>query len=191
MFSDKYGHEAVIEILLCKPKDHASKPYIKILNGLVHIPQLVQKLIESGLIETVKLVNDLYNEDLDVIATNFDTMKKISNLKIGREFLVKKNLSINLVKNIKLASLQKNAKAVSAGLQVIDNLTKSDEGIEDLKKIDILKYVSEALDNFENDSNVLKMGAKIYSKICTLEDMKKEIENLKAKQDDSKFLIIN
>ena len=35
-------------------------------------------MIESGIIETVKLVNDLYNDDIEIISINFDTMKKIS-----------------------------------------------------------------------------------------------------------------
>ena len=54
------------------------KPYIKIINGLVQIPQLIQKLIDSGLIETVKLINDLYFDDFEAISLNFDTLRKIS-----------------------------------------------------------------------------------------------------------------
>ena len=79
-FSDKGGHEAVIEILLCKQKGPASKPYVKILNGLSQIPHLVQRLIDSGVIETCKLVNDIYIDDTDIITTNFETMKKISSI---------------------------------------------------------------------------------------------------------------
>lgn len=47
---------------------------------MVQVPQLIPKMIESGIIETVKLVNDLYNDDLDIINTNFETMKKISSI---------------------------------------------------------------------------------------------------------------
>jgi hypothetical protein len=48
------------------------------VNALVQVPQLIPKMIESGIIETVKLVNDIYNDDLEIINTNFETMKKIS-----------------------------------------------------------------------------------------------------------------
>jgi hypothetical protein len=68
----------VIEMLLSKSKGPASKPFIKVVNGLVQVNQLIPRLIESGIIETVKLVNDIYNDDLDIINTNFETMKKIS-----------------------------------------------------------------------------------------------------------------
>ena len=51
---------------------------MKILNGLSQIPQLVQRLIDSGVIETCKLVNDIYIDDSEIITTNFETMKKIS-----------------------------------------------------------------------------------------------------------------
>ena len=53
---------------------------MKILNGLSQIPQLVQRLIDSGVIETCKLINDIYIDDPEIITTNFETMKKISSI---------------------------------------------------------------------------------------------------------------
>jgi hypothetical protein len=178
LFADALGHEAVIEILMCKQKGYGSKPYIKILNGLVQVPQLVQKLLDSGLIETVKLVNDLYIDDLEILLMNFETMKKISNLKMGREIILKKNLVPNLLKNIKVSARQKNAKAVIAGFTVLDNLLRSEEGKEILKQNNAIENISSILDFFEIDDKVLKMGAKIYSKICKPADMINEIEKL-------------
>lgn len=144
----------------------------------MQVPQLVQKLIDSGLIETVKLVNDLYVDDVDVITMNFDTMKKISNLKLGREFLIKKNLIPNLLKNIKQSAAQRNPKAVISGFTIVDNLLRNETGKEELKKNNAIGNISSILDYFENDDKVLKMGAKIYSKISKPEDMIKEIEKL-------------
>jgi hypothetical protein len=178
LFADTHGHEAVIEILLCKQKGEGAKPYIKILNGLVQVPQLVQKLIESGLIETVKLVNDIYIDDQDIIYMNFDTMKKISNLKMGREFLIKKNLIPNLIKNIKFSAQQKDPKAVISGFSIVDNISRSDIGKDALKSSNAIENISKILDFFENDDRVLLMGAKIYSKISNSEDMIREIEKL-------------
>ena len=78
LFADNKGQEAVIEILIAKQQGNGSIPYIRILNGLVQIPSLVSRMLDSGLAETVKIINDLYPDDVDVITMNFDTMKKIS-----------------------------------------------------------------------------------------------------------------
>ena len=85
-------------------------------------------LIESGLIETVKLINDLYFDNFEAISVNFNTLKKITNLKIGREILMKKNLIPNILKNIKLAANHKSSEVIITGLQILDNLSRSDEG---------------------------------------------------------------
>jgi hypothetical protein len=195
LFADALGHEAVIEILLCKQKGYGSKPYIKVLNGLVQVPQLIQKLLDSGIIETVKLINDLYVDDLEVLLMNFETMKKISNLKMGREIILKKNLIPNLIKNIKTAARHKNAKACIAGFSVIDNLLRNEEAKEVVRQTNSIENISEILDYFENEERVLKMGAKIYSKICKPEDMINEInklEQLYNKKDysDCKIILI-
>jgi hypothetical protein len=51
---------------------------VKILNGLSQIPYLVQRLIDGGVIETCKLINDIFIDDPDLITTNLEIMKKIS-----------------------------------------------------------------------------------------------------------------
>jgi hypothetical protein len=178
LFADALGHEAVIEILLCKQKGYGSRPYVKILNGLVQVPQLLQKLLDCGLIETVKLVNDLYIDDLDVLLMNFETMKKISNLRVGREIILKKNLIPNLIKNLKHTSKVKNSKACVAGFTVLDNLLRNDEGKDLLRKSNAIESISAILDFFDNDDKVLKMGTKVYSKLCRPEDMIAEINRL-------------
>ena len=100
-FVEAKGHEAVIELLLSKDKGPGSVPLIKCLNNLCQVPQLINKLLDSGLAETIKLVNDLYSDDMPIIATNLDTMKKVSNQKIGREFLIKKGIVPSILKNVK------------------------------------------------------------------------------------------
>lgn len=146
----------------------------------------MQKLLDSGLIEICKVVNDLYSDDIDIISLNFETLKKISNLKAGREIILKKNIIPNLMKNIKATAHNGNSKAVIAGFTVLDNLLKSDEGKEVIKENKAFDNISEILACFENDEKVLKMGAKLFSKISKPEDMINEIyklEELNQKND--------
>lgn len=148
----------------------------------MQIPQLVQKLIDSGLIETVKLINDLYYDDFDAICLNFDTLKKISNLKVGREIILKKNLIPNILKNIKITSAYKKPDVIITGLQILDNISRSDEGKLVLKQNEAIDNISSILDFFQNNDDVLKIGAKIYSKISTPEDVLVLIEQIREIQ---------
>ena len=127
-FVEAKGHEAVIELLLSKNKGPASVPLIKTLNNLCEVPQLINKLLNAGLAESIKLVNDLYSDDIQVISTNIDTMKKVSNQKTGREFLIKKGIVPSILQNVKKCSDSLEPKAVFNGLIVVDNLCRSDEG---------------------------------------------------------------
>jgi len=114
----------------------------------------------------VKLINDLYADDIDIININFDTIKKISStiwlliidLKIGREFLLDKKLIPNLLKNIAVAALHKDVKTVIIGFSVVDNLSRSENGKEELKKNNAINHISKILDNFENDDKVLQVS---------------------------------
>ena len=56
LFTEKNGHKAVIEILIQRQKgpNEVTTPYVRVLNGLVQIPQLVPTLLESGLADTFK-----------------------------------------------------------------------------------------------------------------------------------------
>lgn len=186
LFADNKGQEAVIEILIAKQQGNGSIPYIRILNGLVQIPSLVSRMLDSGLAETVKIINDLYPDDVDVITMNFDTMKKISNQKVGRDFLITKGLVDSILKNINHCANLRNAKAVLSGLTVLDNLTRNDNGKEAIKKANGIDCLSNVLSKFETDDDILKMCAKIYSKIATNDDMKAQLEMLQKFYDDLK-----
>ena len=57
---------------------------IKWLNNLCQVPQLIIKILNSGLAEEIKSVNDLYFDDAQVIRINLATMKKVTNQKTRR-----------------------------------------------------------------------------------------------------------
>jgi hypothetical protein len=97
LFAEKNGHKAIIEILVQRQKGphEVIAPYVRVLNGLVQIPQLVPSLLESGLVDTFNLEDE---ENLERITLNLDTLKKISNQKLGRDFLITKNFVEKIIK---------------------------------------------------------------------------------------------
>ena len=92
----------------------------------------------------------------------------------------------NLLKNIKISAQQDNVKAVLAGLTVLDNLSRVDEGKEALKKNNAIEEIAKVAEILEKHDKIIQMSAKIFSKISKPEDMIKElktIESIQAKQD--------
>ena len=101
--------------------------------------------------------------------------------------IIKKNIIPNLVKNIQISASQKDSKAVTAGLSILDNISRTEEGKESINKSNAFKNISDVLDNFGTNDQILKMGSKIYSKISKPDDMYCEISNLKAFKEKGDF----
>ena len=178
LFCEKDGHKAVIEILLKRPNGPAEviTPYVKVLNGLVQIPQLVPTLLESGLADTFNLDD---TQDIDMITLNLDTLRKISNQKMGRDFLISKNFIDKILKNIRACAKKKSVDSVLCGLSILDNLCRNEEGKKAIKDAGGIDCLSEVLDLLGYDDSIIKMCAKIYSKIATVDDMKAQLELLR------------
>ena len=178
LFTEKNGHKAVIEILIQRQKGpgEVTAPYVRVLNGLVQITQLVPSLLESGLADTLNLDE---NQELNMITLNLDTLRKISNQKIGRDFLITKNFVDKIIKNIRACAKKKSIDSVLCGLAVLDNLCRNEEGKKAIKEAGGIECLSEVLDLLGYDDYILKMCSKIYSKIATPDDMKAQIELLK------------
>ena len=191
-FIEKEGHETVIEILLNKQTGKGCLPLIKILNDLCTVPKLIEKLLKSGLAETIKLVNDLNPNDLNIIYLNFDTIKKVSNQKIGREFLIEKGLVSNILKNIQNCSkFDRNGKVVICGLNVLENLCKNENGKNTIKNENGINIISNVIDVFSNNDYMLKKTAKIFSKIADENDIKMNLDKINSicnKIDDDNIL---
>ena len=178
-FVEAKGHEAVIEMLLSKDKGPGSIPLIKCLNNLCHVPQLINKLLDAGLAETIKLVNDLYTDEIQVISINLDTMKKVSNQKTGREFLIKKGIVPSILLNVKKCSDSGDAKAVFNGLIVVDNLCRNDEGRKEVKDANAPLILCDVLENFSESAKIINKSAKIFSNFMTKNDLEAELEKLR------------
>ncbi|MBP3801733.1 MAG: hypothetical protein J6I85_06920, partial [Clostridia bacterium] len=194
-FVEAKGHEAVIELLLSKNKGPGSIPLIKCLNNLCQVPQLINKLLNAGLAETIKLVNDLYSDEIQVISTNLDTMKKVSNQKTGREFLVKKGIVPSILLNVKKCSDSGEAGAVFNGLIVVDNLCRNDEGKKEVKDADAPLILCDVLENFSESAKIINKSGKIFAKIMTKNDLEAELAKLKQcsdrlDRDDAQDIIV-
>ena len=159
------GHEAVIEILLGKNKGPGSIPLIKCIHNLCQVPQLVNKLLDAGIAETIKLVNDMYSDDIAVIRFNLDTMKKVSNQKNGRDFLIKRGIVPSILSTIKNCAKRADANAVSNGLIVVDNLCRNDEGKKEVKDADAPLILCEVLEAFPESTRIINKSPKIFTKI--------------------------
>ena len=182
------GHEAVIEMLLSKNKGPGSVPLIKCLNNLCQVPQLINKLLEAGLAETIKLVNDLYSDDIIVIRMNIDTMKKVSNQKTGREFLIKKGIVPSILMNVKKCCDRGDAHAVFNGLIVVDNICRNEEGRKEVKDADAPHILCDVVETFSESAKIINKSAKILAKIMTKTDLEELLEKLRqssAKLDRS------
>jgi hypothetical protein len=54
------------------------KQYLKALKRLAQIPQFVSRLIDNGIIESLKIVSDNYKSDPEIIKKTLETLLKIS-----------------------------------------------------------------------------------------------------------------
>ena len=178
-FVESKGHEAVMEMLSIKHKGAVSVPLIKCLNNLCQIPQLIDKLLNSGIADTIKLVNDLYSDDPIIIRMNLDIMKRISNQKNGRQILIKKGIVPSLLLTIKNCCKRNDASSVFNGLIVVDNLCRNEEGKKEVKNSDAPLILCDIVENFSESAKIINKSAKILAKIMTKEDLQKELEKLK------------
>jgi len=137
----------------------------------------VPSLLESGLVDTFNLEGE---ENLEMITLNLDTLKNISNQKIGRDFLITKNFVDKVIKNIKTCVQKNSTDSVLCGLAVLDNLSRNEEGKKAIKDAGGIDCLTEVLDVMGYDDYILKMCSKIYGKIASVDDMKAQIELLKS-----------
>ena len=191
LFAEKNGHKAVIDIVLKKNKDDKSiLPYIKIINGLVQIPQLVPTLIENNIIEAINLTSDTDSKndkyDGDFIQLNLNTLKQISTQKAGRDYLISKNYIEKIMDNIKKSSDNKDINSDLCGLGILENLCRNEEGKKAVKDSNCIHCLSHVLTQLGHDQSILKMCAKIYCKIASVDDLKKQLELLKKYYEENK-----
>lgn len=90
-----------------------------------------------------------------------------------------------------MAAKYKQPEVILTGLQILDNLSRNEEGKISLKKNDAINNISSIIDLFQNNSEILHLSSKIYSKISTSDDMLEQIDNLKDLQYKGDYTDLN
>ena len=193
LFAEKNGHKAIIDIVLKKNKDDKCiLPYIKIINGLVQISQLVPTLIENNIIEVINLNSepskDEKNDNYDgnFVQLNLDTLKQISTQKAGRDYLINNSYIEKIIKNIIKSSDKKDVDPVLYGLGILENLCRNEEGKKAVKDSNCIDCLCHVLTQLGHEESILKMCAKIYCKIASSDDLKAQLELLRKYYEENK-----
>ena len=172
--------ELITEVILTKEHNASSKIYVELLNTISSVPKVLPDLINKGIVESTKLINDLYEDSPQILEINADTIKKISNNKVGREAMVKKNMLNNIVnKTEKMTENNNEEVAIIKNLEIIDNMTRTEEGLKELKEEKNLQKMYNICDKMNNNEEIQQLGAKILSKVQTKSNLEEAINNLK------------
>ena len=193
LFAEKNGHKLIIDIVLKRSNEKNNNIlllYIKIINGLTQIPQLIPNLIESNIIDAVNLNLDENEQNITydkiILQTKLDTLKQISTPKIGRDYLIKNNYAKKIINTLNKCTEKKDIESVLSGLGILENLCRNEEGLKELKNSDIINCLSYVCNLLGYSQSIMKMNAKIYCKIASVEDLKTQLDLLKKNYEENK-----
>ena len=196
IFAEKDGHKAVIDIILKTNKNIKDKTlisYIKIINGLTQIPQLISTLIENNVIDAINFnigENEADNKsiiyDKNIILIELKTLKQISTQKIGRENLIKNNFAKKIINALQRCANEKDVESVLLCLGIFENLCRNEEVVKELKNLRINDSLNYVFNTLGYEQSIIKMTSKIYYKIATAEDLKVQLELLKKYYEENK-----
>ena len=193
LFAEKNGHKLIIDIVLKRNKEKNNNillPYIKIINGLTQIPQLIPTLIENNIIDAINLNLDESEQNITydkiTLQTKLDTLKQISTPKIGRDYLIKNNYAKKIINTLNKCTEKKDIESVLSGLGILENLCRNEEGLKELKNSDIINCLIYICNLLGYSQSIMKMNAKIYCKIASVEDLKAQLDLLKKYYEENK-----
>lgn len=173
------GLDTVIsELLLTKDPSSKNTIFADIIRKFASVPQVLPNMIDKGLVETTKLVNDLYENYQEIILINCDTIRMISSTKKGREILISKGILSNLLSKAEKFAENKNEEAVLSILQTIDNLTRDPNGAKELELKKNQLKLQKIGNLLSRNKEIKQMSSKILSKVVNESDLQSEIDRL-------------
>ena len=178
-FVEKNGHMDIFQLLISIKSTLGINSLLEIIDKLVQVPQLANILIESGLLETVKFLNDNHGNKIGVNNILYKIMAKVTNHRKGRENIINNKLIPGLLTYIKQNLKSNKAESIFNGLIIMDNICRSEKGKGILKDLNAFEILGETLETFFNDSQIIHKIVKIFSKIVSVKDVLEKINKIK------------
>ena len=178
-FVEKNGHMDIFQLLISIKSTLGINSLLEIIDKLVQVPQLANILIESGLLETVKFLNDNHGNKIGVNNILYKIMSKVTNHRKGRENIINNKLIPGLLTYIKQNLKSNKAESIFNGLIIMDNICRSEKGKGILKDLNAFEILGETLETFFNDSQIIHKIVKIFSKLVSVKDVLEKINKIK------------
>ena len=179
LFVEKQGHSYIFQLLGSIKNEHGIVSLLNIVEKLVEVPQLSSILLDSGLVDTLKYLNDKHNQNLKINDILHKIMSKATNHRKGRELLLNNNIIPGIISYVNQNMKSNNVESVFNGLIILDNMCKNEKGKAIIKELKTYIVLGEILSTFFNDKQILHKCVKIFSKIITNKELGDKIATVK------------
>jgi len=178
-FVEKSGHMDIFQLLISIKNEKGIISLLEIINKLAQVPQLVNVLLDSGLVETLKFLNDNHKNSFEIGDLLCKIMSKITNHRKGRDLILNTKLLEGIHSYINRNLKNHNNESIYNGLTILDNLCKNEKGKSFITDLNTYKILGETLSTCFNDIQIIHKINKILSKIVSIKDINEKIKKIK------------
>ena len=150
-FVEQSGHMDIFQLLISIKSEKGIISLLEIINKLVQVPQLANTLIDSGLVETLKFLNDSHGNSLAINDILYKIISKVTNHRKGRDMILNNKLIPGIFSYIEQNLEKNNLESVFNGLMILDNICKNEKGKNIIKDLNINKILGDTLLKCYND----------------------------------------
>ena len=187
-FVEQSGHMDIFQLLVTIKSEEGIKSLLDIVYKLVQVPQLVNILLDSGLVDTLQFLSDRNKNNVEINDFINKINTKITNHRKGRDLLLNNKFVNDINSYIELNLESNNRECIFNGLMILDNFCKSEKGKGIIKELNTYKILGNALWKCFNDGQITHKIIKIFSKIVTINDIDEKLRKIKKIGD---YLINN